>query len=272
MIILVLIVIGLCLGSFTNALVWRVHLKEKAGKKRLPKSQTLMHGRSMCPNCQHQLAAKDLVPLFSWLSLGGKCRYCHKPISWQYPAVEALMTGLFVFSYAFWPTVLSGYQLVLFGLWLLTLVGLVALAVYDLRWYILPDRLVTYVTGLAVVAVTIELIFGQASDVLPALFGGVACFGFFWLIFQLSAGKWIGGGDVKLSFALGLIGGSLANAFLIVFGASLLGCGVILGMLPFKKVTKDTKLPFGPLLIAATILVFFFGASLVNWYKQQVGL
>jgi len=104
MIVVVLVVLGLCLGSFVNALVWRIHEQDRlTGKKKKPHKKQLdrlsiLHGRSMCPDCHHELKPKDLVPLFSWLSLHGKCRYCHKPISWQYPVVELLTAGLFVFS------------------------------------------------------------------------------------------------------------------------------------------------------------------------------
>src|SRR4051812_13278636 len=100
MIIAVLIVFGLCLGSFVNALVWRVHEQEAAKKPN--KKLSVLNGRSMCPHCEHELAAKDLIPVLSWLSLGGKCRYCHKPISKQYPLVELLTALLVVGSYIWW--------------------------------------------------------------------------------------------------------------------------------------------------------------------------
>src|SRR5262245_41082320 len=103
--VLILTVFGLCWGSFVNAFVWRLH--ELETNKRLSKSQkkklSILHGRSMCPDCHNELAWYDLLPVVSWLSLKGKCRYCGKPISWQYPFVEALTAALFVLSYVFWP-------------------------------------------------------------------------------------------------------------------------------------------------------------------------
>ena len=101
MIVLILFVFGLIFGSFVNAYVWRF-------KKR----KNWVSERSICPNCKHVLRAKDLVPVLSWLSLRGKCRYCKKPISAQYPAVELFTALLFALSYAFWP-----YSLTLLG-WL----------------------------------------------------------------------------------------------------------------------------------------------------------
>src|SRR5580700_9634934 len=118
MIIVVLAVLGLCLGSFVNALVWRLHEQSNPKQKTKNKKQkakqlsanelSILRGRSMCPDCHHQLAAKDLVPVISWLDLRGKCRYCHRPISIQYPLVELATAGLFVFSYFFWPLAFNG--------------------------------------------------------------------------------------------------------------------------------------------------------------------
>src|SRR3954447_24820678 len=120
MLILILVVLGLSLGSFINALTWRLHEKKDWVK-----------ARSQCPHCGHTLAAKDLVPVFSWLSLSGRCRYCGRPISKQYPAVEILTGLLFVISYLCWPADLndSGQKLLLIT-WLVSLIGLVALLVY----------------------------------------------------------------------------------------------------------------------------------------------
>ncbi len=81
----------------------------------------------MCPHCKHRLVAIDLVPVLSWLTLGGKCRYCHKSISVQYPLVELATALLFVASYIWWPVPVSGVQIAIFALWLVLLVGLLAL-------------------------------------------------------------------------------------------------------------------------------------------------
>src|SRR5882762_114793 len=107
MIIVVLAILGLCFGSFVNAAVWRIYAQEQVKSKKLQVKKStnlsIVNGRSVCPHCEHELAAKDLMPVFSWLSLGGKCRYCKKPISRQYPLVELLTAVLFVFSYLYWP-------------------------------------------------------------------------------------------------------------------------------------------------------------------------
>jgi len=116
MVVLVaLFVLGLVFGSFVNALIWRVH-----------KKKDIISGRSQCVKCGHRLAAKDLVPVLSWLALRGRCRYCKKPISWQYPIVEIALGLVFAASYHFWPVTLSGGQWLLFVTWLTVSVGLLA--------------------------------------------------------------------------------------------------------------------------------------------------
>ena len=116
-------------------------------KKKQPTKQQLaklsiLKGRSMCPHCKHELAAKDLVPVLSWLYLRGKCRYCGKPID-DTPLVEAATAALFAISYLGWPGPLdTGLQWLIFAVWLIFVVMFVALAVYDLRWLLLPNRVV----------------------------------------------------------------------------------------------------------------------------------
>ena len=124
MIIAVLVIFGLCFGSFVNALGWRLH-KQLNAKKPNP-DLSILKGRSMCPHCGHTLSAVDLLPVVSWLSLGGKCRFCRKPISWQYPVVEMVTAVLFLVSYIYWPFTLNGVESIVFGSWLVMLVGFMA--------------------------------------------------------------------------------------------------------------------------------------------------
>lgn len=226
----------------------------------------------MCPSCQHQLSAKDLVPVLSWLSLGGKCRYCRAPISWQYPAVELALAGLFVGSYLVWPYDWSSKEAVLFGFWLVFLTGFMALAVYDLRWYLLPDKIVFLLIALALVQVfVVSVIYGGGISVITtAWWGLVVGGGIFYALFELSGGRWIGGGDVKLGVALGLLLGGPLNSMLMIFIASLLGTVVALPMMLIGRAKTSSRLPFGPFLLVATIIVYLFGNSLITWYKQKL--
>src|SRR5579871_5847178 len=124
MLIFILIVVGLAAGSFVNALVWRVH---EQSKKKKSAELSILKGRSMCPRCKHELAASDLIPVLSWLWLRGKCRYCQKPISPQYPVVELAVALVFVSSYFWWPGNLTDDgQKTLFTTWLWCCVGLTA--------------------------------------------------------------------------------------------------------------------------------------------------
>ena len=273
MIVVVLIILGLCLGSFVNALVWRIHEQQVVKSKVQRQKLSISSGRSMCVNCKHALAWYDLLPVVSWLSLHGRCRYCHRPISWQYPVVELLTAFLFVLSYAFppfQPLLPTAYSLLLL-IWLAILTGFIALAVYDLRWMILPDRIVFPMQGLAVLYVLVAFVIsgGDWPVVFGAAMGVVFSSGLFYVLYQVSGGKWIGGGDVKLAVVLGLVLGGAAEALLMIFIASVLGSLVGIPLLIAKKTRLQGKLPFGPLLIVATIVVYLFGASIISWYKQQ---
>jgi leader peptidase (prepilin peptidase)/N-methyltransferase len=165
MIIAALILIGLALGSFVNALMWRLHEQEIESVKKKTKKRTeylkdlsITKGRSMCTHCHHQLAPKDLIPVVSWASLRGKCRYCKQPIA-DTPLAELLTPLLFVVSYYYWPVLLHGYGLISFLFWLPCIVGFVALSIYDIRWYLLPNRIVYPLFLLAIATTIIHIIF-----------------------------------------------------------------------------------------------------------------
>jgi len=275
MIIAVLVVFGLALGSFINALTWRLHEQSKeAGKKKPDKkylsSLSIGRGRSMCPICKHELAAKDLIPLLSWLSLQGRCRYCGKAISTQYPLVEAITAVSYVASYIWWPVPLHGAQIAVFVLWLALLVGLIALLVYDLRWLLLPNRIIYPLSLIAgaqaviIISISGKPLITLLNTVLGIAVGG----GIFYVLFQVSKGRWIGGGDVKLGWLLGLILGSPLKSLLFIFIAALSGSLVSLPMLINGRLKRTSIIPFGPFLIIGAIIAQLFGTDLLHWYQQ----
>jgi prepilin signal peptidase PulO-like enzyme (type II secretory pathway) len=285
--ILILILLGLCLGSFVNAFVYRLYEQDKHsyGLDKKPKKKTtsqskvkgkvnlsIINGRSICVNCKHQLSAIDLIPLFSWIYLGGKCRYCKKAISWQYPLVELATAALFVFSYVYWPVDIVGVEkIVLFAFWLVYLVGFIALIIFDLRWLLLPNKIVYSLLAVFGLQMLYQALSGELSlrGLLSVILGSLTISGLFWLLFQLSSGKWIGGGDVKLAILLGALAGGLVEAFLLLFIASFLGSVIGGGVLLLsKKFNLKKQLPFGPYLIAATVIVVLFGGSMIDWYKN----
>lgn len=276
MIIAFLAVLGLCFGSFVEALTWRLYEqyfakgKRQKAKSGLDPKLSILKGRSMCPHCHHLLSAKDLVPLCSWLSLGGKCRYCRQPIGWHAPLLELSMTGLFVASYLLWPGGdLFGdwFSSLQFISWIVTLVGLVALFVYDVRWMILPNKIVY---PLAILAGFVGLVGVAVGEIqlMDMLLSVVIAGGLFLLLFQVSAGRWIGGGDVKFGLLAGLVLADGYLAFLMLLTASLAGTLFILPGLMLRRIKTTSRIPFGPFLVIGLIISFLLGPSIVEWYKD----
>jgi prepilin signal peptidase PulO-like enzyme (type II secretory pathway) len=275
MIIVALGILGVIFGSFINALVWRLHEQaelegqktKKANKRR--QELSISKGRSMCPHCEHTLAAKDLVPVLSWVWLRGKCRYCKAPIGWQYPLVELFTGALFAWSYAAWPLSLHGVGLFQFVCWLVFLVGFVSLAVYDLKWYLLPDRVVAPLSALAALQTVVVALWAHSWSLLyEPLLAAAIIFGLFWLLFQVSRGAWIGGGDVKLAICLGLLAATPLKSFMVIFFASLIGTVVSIPLLLRGKQGLRLQIPFGPYLLAATVIVVLYGGTIVDWYQR----
>lgn len=228
---------------------------------------SIMRGRSMCPHCHHTLAAGDLVPVFSWLWLRGRCRYCHTRISWQYPVVELMTAALFVVSYVFWPLQLDALGVFRLVLWLIFVTGFVALAVYDLHWFELPDRIVWPLVVLAVLQTLIVFaVERDAGALVQAVLGAAVIAGLFGGLYVVSKGNWIGFGDVKLSLVLGLLAGTPGGAFLVIFLASIIGTLASLPLLLQGKHSLKKQIPFGPALLLATFIVVLFGAQIIDWY------
>lgn len=266
--VVLLVVVGLCLGSFINALVWRVHENDSSRRVKL----SILRGRSMCPSCGHKLSPQDLMPVFSWILLKGRCRYCGRPISYQYPAIELLTLILFLISWFFWPYGFKPEGSALFIIWLLILTGLVALVVYDLRWKLLPNKIVFPIIALTVGQLIFELILShrRGAYLEGEFFGLIFSAGVFYSLYLISGGKWIGGGDVKLAIAIGLLVGGPAKAILVVFGASLIGSLMSVPLIAIHKLKKDSLIAFGPFLICATFICYLFGSNIISWYQRLI--
>ena len=276
MVVVCLIILGLVLGSFSNAAIWRLHMQQsgKRQAKRLGLSDrdlSIATGRSVCTRCGHQLSTLDLIPVISYLLLRGKCRYCHKPIE-DTPLLELALPILFVVSYIWWPYDLTTPSLsfgqVLFGIWLLALVGFVVLAVYDTRWLLLPDRVVFPLIALAAASVIVQatVFHGGLASLATAAWGVLLTAGVFYILYVVSRGAWIGFGDVKLAIVLGLFVGGPVPALLLIFIASLAGSLAAIPLLLRGKSVRATRIPFGPFLLLATAIVMLFGTVLSDWY------
>lgn len=283
---LILFIFGLILGSFVNAFVWRHYsraelieakdeLLAKKGKKKKElleiedrlKALSVTKGRSMCTHCGHQLAARDLVPVISFLWLKGRCRYCGEKID-DTPVAEVLTAILFAVSYVFWPQTVSGIEWLNFTIWLVFLVGFAALVIYDLRWYLLPHSIVLPLIGLAALYVLVQAFVLDAGPerLVAAFWGALLIGGIFYVLFRVSDEKWIGGGDITLGTLLGLLVGGPAAAFLLIFIASLLGTLVSIPLLVTGRASRSSHLPFGPYLIIAGVIVTLFGQRIIDWY------
>ncbi len=221
----------------------------------------------MCPHCKHTLGALDLVPVFSWLALGGKCRYCHKPISPQYPLVELLTAGLFVLSYVALKPVgnLGWFE---FGIWLYVLGSLIALSVYDLRWMILPDVIVLPAILVAAIGLIPDLIINQHTHMwLGPILAAFALGGSFYALAAGSRGKWMGGGDIKLVFLIGLACGLKLSA-VAMFWAFNIAAVVSLILIATGKRKRSDHIPFGPFLALGCVIAILWGHWLIDWYTQ----
>lgn len=258
---LLLAVLGLTVGSFLNAYVWRLY-----------EGTSIRRGRSRCPECGHDLYSRDLVPVLSWLWLRGRCRYCREPISWQYPVVELATAAVFILSWLWWPLALQSWpEAMLLGLWLGISAIFVALSVYDIRWYLLPAPLLRTLFGAAVAFCVVLAATGASYRewLQEPLIGALGGFSFFYLLHILGRGRWMGGGDIKLVFILGLLVGGLGT-LVGLFVAFLAGAAVGMVLLALGRKDRQSMVPFGPFLIWGFWVAFFWAEELVDWYIDMV--
>jgi len=264
-------VFGLAVGSFLNCLIYR-----------LEKNKNFISGKSQCPNCGHQLAWHDLIPLVSFFILKGNCRYCHQKISLQYPLVE-LFTGIIfiLVFYYFLNLPFANWQLVITTIvfyWLISCF-LILVFVYDFRYSIIPDK-ISYPAILITFAYQGFRVwnFGHwdlfaCPEANLSCFGGIWNFliaaiigsGFFFLLYTLSHGKAIGFGDVKLGFLIGLILG-WPKILVGLWISFLIGGLIAILLVVLKKKTLKSKIPLGPFLVFGTFAAIFWADQIINLF------
>lgn len=245
MIIVLLLIMGLIIGSFVNAVVWRLHSGE-----------SITHGRSMCPNCKHQLHPLDLVPVLSWLTLRGKCRYCKQPYGAHYVLIELMTALLFGLSGVF----MTNLGAVTFGLWLAILTMLIILALYDAQWSLLPNAIMHPALILSVIYFVLRFEAGSGMFQLAlALLVAAVFYAAWWL----SKGTVMGGADSKLVLLMGLVLIPSSFALALALGFMLAGVGAAYLLYGKKKGMKD-HMPFGPYLIAGCIIAQLVGPQLLK--------
>jgi len=251
---LFIFIFGLIIGSFLNCVIFRIEKNEK-----------FLFSRSYCPNCKHQLNWRDLIPIFSFLFLKGKCRYCKKKISIQYPLVEIFTGILFVLFVLFFEIRFPIIDIREIG-FLIIIPFLVVIFVYDLKHFIIPDKVIYP-------AIVIALIYNlQRCDLLGRshlLFSALGAAAFFGAIVLISRGKWMGIGDIKLAFLMGLVLG-FPNILAALFLAFFLGAIIGIGLIIFNRKTLKSEVPFGPFLVTGTLAALFWGEAIINWYLNLI--
>lgn len=289
LIYIALILTGVCFGSYAAATVWRLRAKqlmqdkqdkqpydrkEYSRLKKLMGKKTL-EDRSQCLECGYELKWYDLIPIVSWLALRGKCRACKQPIGWFELLMEVGMAAFFVLSFVLWPGgVETGLEIAHFVLWLAAGVVMAILFAYDAKWFLLPDiaTIALAVIGVGIVGVSAV----EAQDIggtLLATIGSVGILGgLYAALYAFSKGRWVGFGDVKLGAALGLLLVDWELAAVAVFSANLIGCLIVIPLLATKKVKRTSHIPFGPMLIAGTVVAWFAGWPILNWYLSFLGV
>jgi len=239
---ILIFIFGLVIGSFLNSIIYR-----------LQSGESFLFKRSFCPYCKHKLGWQDLIPLLSFLILRGKCRYCKKPISWQYPLVELttaiLFLSFFIFHFSSFIFIIACFLIIIF--------------VYDLKHYLIPDKIIY-----PAIAITFLYQLFRISDfklltnpLLSALLASL----FFLTIVLVSHGKWMGAGDIKLVFFIGLFLG-FPNILVALFSAFFLGAIIGVGLIATSKKTLKSEVPFGPFLVVGTFGAMFWGQNIIHWY------
>ncbi len=281
---IILFFFGAAVGSFINVLAMRYDPAAFLFSRRI------IGGRSRCPGCGKTLRWFELIPLFSFLVQGGRCRRCKKRLSIQYLIVELLSGLIFVLVpviiHSTFPARLAsqgeagGYLLT--TIWILAFITLLLVSLIDLRLKLIPDEANVFLAILGIISMFLSAsAFGPASGsflgsyaLLFGLRGNIwlnhasaaifALFLFGILIF-VTAGRGMGLGDLKLSAALGILFG-WPDILVILALAFITGSLIALGAMGFNKKTLKSFLPFGPFIAVGATLVFFFGHDILRLY------
>jgi leader peptidase (prepilin peptidase)/N-methyltransferase len=240
---------GLAIGSFLNVVIYRV-----------PRKESIVTPPSACPSCGTELAARDNIPVLSWVLLRGKCRTCGAPISWQYPVVELLTAGLFAGVAARF-----GYNWAV-PAYLALFAGLVSLSWIDVERMVLPKSIVYPVSVLVAGLLLVPAgVYGAWHSYWVAWAFAGGWFLLFYLMWFASP-RLLGFGDVRLAPVLGLSLGWLGWRYVVLgfLAANLIGAVIGIGLIVAKKAERQSRVPYGVFLAAGVAVAVFWGPELVR--------
>ena len=243
---IIIFLYGIVIGSFLNVCIYR-----------LPQKENIAKVRSHCMNCGYQLRWYDLVPVFSYLCLRGRCRNCKEKISIQYPVIEALNGVLYCIIFAEY-----GFSIETL-LYALLFSALITLSVIDFRTYEIPLGINIFILALGLVRVVTDY-----TNWLGYAIGLFCVSGFLYIIYLATKGRGIGGGDIKLMGACGL----LLGWKLVVLGF-VLGCiiGSVVHIIRMKVSGEGHVLAMGPYLAVGVMISVLYGNQIINWYLSYIG-
>lgn len=272
------VLFSLCVGSFLNVVIYRLPvMMEKSWQQEYreyfqpdepavpAETFNLATPRSRCQNCQTQLSALDNIPLLSWLSLGGKCRYCKAPISPRYPAVELLTAVLS--ALVIWQTGATAY-----GMLLLVLTWcLIALTFIDIDKMLLPDQITLPLLWLVLAASAAGIGIAPQQAIIGAACGYLSLWSVYWGFKLLTGKEGMGYGDFKLMAIFGALLG-WQQLPLIILLSSVVGAVIGSVMLAVQKKGQNTAIPFGPYIAAAGWIAMLWGSQISDAYLRSIGL
>lgn len=241
---------GLVVGSFLNVVIYRLPVKGKFFEK----------SRSYCPKCGAELKWYHNIPVFSYVFLRGRCAFCKEKISPRYPLVELLNAGLWVANYFVFG--LSWNLLI----WDVAVSALVAMAFVDIDT---KEILYTFMIVIALCGAASFFVPQEVPVVWWERLLGMAVVSVPMLILALITGG-MGGGDVKLYAAIGLLLGWKLTLVSVLIAIVLGGIGAVL-LIALKKAKKGSEMPFGPYIALGVILAGYFGNDLIAWYLSAMG-
>ena len=236
---------GIVIGSFLNVCIYRI-----------PMHETVVTERSHCMRCGYQLTWYDMIPVFSWLCLGGKCRKCKEPISPQYPIVEATNGILYLLIFAVcgfkWESII----------YCLMASALLVLSVIDWRTYEIPIGINIFILVLGILHIIIDY-----HNWLNYVIGFFGISVVLLILFYVSGGRAIGGGDVKLMAAAGVVIG-----WKLIILAFFIGCivGSVIHLIRMKVSGAQKVLAMGPYLAIGIMIATLWGENLISWYFSMM--